>query len=473
MPFNMRKTGIYWVLPLLMAIILALSACTSDANSPVAQATDQGLESQAWMNIDMSWVPGQNYDGISIMEIRRQDTSRLEISHVPVTGQDPLDQTLADIARARMNQFEADADQTKQPKRFMLECAVTQDGGNLISVVFAQQDSLPKAEHPLPLVSQYTYDKSTGQVADPLAVQNIDSALQDTLASLLRQQLAASGAVSGDEDWLVDALKAGGSAWKNTIIQKEGTALLITAPSGQLAVALADGQTLARAKDILNPPETPSIHGPDGTKPTGKKLVALTFDDGPVKSTTPGLLDILKRYHVKATFFVQGKNAEINPDIITRIHQEGHEIGNHTYSHKDLTKISIDKVNEELDKTANIVEAASGVKPALMRPPYGSTTYKLRDQLKLPVVKWSVEPRDSYDENTDNIVNTVLHDTNDGDIILLHDTHQYSIDAVPRIIEELEKKGFTFVTVTELLTRNGGTLKAGESYRYCRPAKND
>lgn len=451
----------------LLASALLLSACSAPQQTPVAQAAPP--EPADWMTLDMSWVPGQNYDGIQIMEIRRHDETRLEIAHVPVTGLQALDNELAAQARSRMDTFEADSAQSEPPMRFMLECAVTQSADGIISVVFSQQDSLRQGQGQAPLISLSSYDKATGQPANPLSGYQLTGEIQDALSPQLRAQAAAGGKVSAEEQWLVNALQSEGAAWDNAIAQADGAALVITAPAGQAVTAEVTAQQVDAAKQRLAAP--PATTAPEGGKPAGdgKKLVALTFDDGPAKNTTADLLDILKQYDVKATFFLQGVNVDARPELVARAQQEGHEIGNHTYDHKNLTKISMDEVNQQINKTADAVERACGVRPTLLRPPYGSTTYKLRDQLTVPVIKWSVEPADSFTKDTTQIVNTVLKDTQDGDIILLHDTHDYSVAAIPKIIEGLREKGFTFVTVTELLTRNGDTLKGGEAYRYCRP----
>lgn len=451
----------------LLASALMLSACSAPQQAPVAQAAPP--EPADWMSLDMGWVPGQNYDGVQIMEIRRHDENRLEIAHVPVTGLQALDDELAAQARRRMDEFETASAQSEPPMRFMLECAVTQSADGIISVIFSQQDSLRQGQGQAPLISLSSYDKATGQPANPLSGYQLTGEIQDALSPQLRVQAAAGGKVSADEQWLVNALQSEGAAWDNAIAQADGAALVITAPTGQAVTAEVTAQQVNAAKQRLAAP--PATTAPEGGKPAGdgKKLVALTFDDGPAKNTTADLLDILKQYDVKATFFVQGVNVDKRPELVARAQQEGHEIGNHTYDHKNLTKISMDEVNQQINKTADAVERACGVRPTLLRPPYGATTYKLRDQLTVPVIKWSVEPADSFTKDTTQIVNTVLKDTQDGDIILLHDTHDYSVAAIPKIIEGLREKGFTFVTVTELLTRNGDTLKGGEAYRYCRP----
>ena len=477
----MKKSVSFSLLSLLLACMMLLCSCGS-ANQPVAEAAQP--EPADWMALDMSWVTGQNFDGIQIMEIRRQSDTHLEIAHVPVTGVQALDDLLAADARARMDEFEAafsaaqasvseveaaDTPQENSDAHFMLECAVTQNENGMISIILAQQDSLRHSQGQAPLISIESYDKATGAKANPLSVFELSGEIQAALSPALRTIIAQSGVYTAEDEWLVTALQDEGSGWNTAIAQNGGAALVLTQPSGDMMTVSVSHDQVAAAKKSLEKPAQP-----DPVKVQGKKLVALTFDDGPTKTHTPRLLDILKEYGVKCTFFMQGVNVKARPETVKRVYEEGHEIGNHTYDHPNLTKISFDEVDEQLNKTADLVEDACGFRPRLVRPPYGSTTYSLRDhmrdELDMPCIKWSVDARDSFTDSADELVQTCLNETKDGDIILLHDTHDYSVDAVPRIIKGLQEKGFTFVTVSELLTRNGDKILGGESYQYCRPA---
>lgn len=179
--------------------------------------------------------------------------------------------------------------------------------------------------------------------------------------------------------------------------------------------------------------------------------IALTFDDGPNEACTGRLLDGLKKRNVRATFFVIGKNVKANPKLTKRIHEEGHMIGNHTYSHIDMGKASEAKAEKELKKTSRAVHAAIGEYPQYMRPPYGVCSRKLEESLDMILVRWTIDPLDWKTENTDEIVRKVVTKAEENDIILLHDCYNSSVDAAFRIIDILKKKGFEFVTVDELL----------------------
>lgn len=178
--------------------------------------------------------------------------------------------------------------------------------------------------------------------------------------------------------------------------------------------------------------------------------IALTFDDGPNEACTGRLLDGLKKRNVKATFFVIGKNVKANPKLTKRIHDEGHMIGNHTYSHIDMSKVSEEKAGKELKKTSRAVHAATGEYPRYMRPPYGVCSQELEASLDMLLVRWTIDPLDWKTENTGEIVKKVVTKAEENDIILLHDCYNSSVDAALKIIDILQKKGFEFVTVDEL-----------------------
>lgn len=191
--------------------------------------------------------------------------------------------------------------------------------------------------------------------------------------------------------------------------------------------------------------------------------IALTFDDGPSPATTPRLLDILAKRHIKVTFFMVGENAAQYPEIVKRILAEGHEIGNHTWSHPDLARLSEDKVRSELQRTDDAIFQAAGVHPKLMRPPYGSLS-ALRGQARwinrefgYKIILWEVDPQDWKYRNAAHVESVILYGdknsppTRAGSIILSHDIHATTVDAMPATLDQLIAKGFKFVTVSELI----------------------
>ncbi|MGL6199992.1 MAG: polysaccharide deacetylase family protein [Lachnospiraceae bacterium] len=186
------------------------------------------------------------------------------------------------------------------------------------------------------------------------------------------------------------------------------------------------------------------------TDQTAKKI-ALTFDDGPEEGSTDVLLDGLKERGVKATFFVIGKCAERNPELIKRMDAEGHLMGNHTYSHVDIAHLDDASAIEEIEITNDIIEEIIGKPTEFVRPPFGAWQENLEQKMDVIPVMWTVDPLDWTTDNVDEIVNKVVTKTEDGDIILLHDCYLTSVKAAFRIIDLLSAQGYEFVTVDELI----------------------
>jgi peptidoglycan/xylan/chitin deacetylase (PgdA/CDA1 family) len=184
-------------------------------------------------------------------------------------------------------------------------------------------------------------------------------------------------------------------------------------------------------------------------------FIAMTFDDGPSATLTPKLLDLLAAHHIKATFFVIGENVAEHPEIVARAAREGHEIGNHSWSHPNFGKMSDEGVRNQLQRTDDAIKSASGSRPTLMRPPYGSITARqkhwIRNDFGYRVILWDVDPLDWKRPGPAVVRNRILKETRPGSIVLSHDIHPGTIEAMPSTLDELESKGFKFVTVSELI----------------------
>lgn len=186
----------------------------------------------------------------------------------------------------------------------------------------------------------------------------------------------------------------------------------------------------------------------EGTEP---KRIALTFDDGPHPYYTEQLLDGLKERGVVVTFFVTGEHASLHPDIIKRMYEEGHVIGNHTYSHMQLRQDNKDAFSKELQKTNQVLKELTGEDVVYVRPPYGSWDKELEKELNMIPVLWSVDPLDWCTEDVQTVVRRVKEKVKDNSIVLLHDYFDSSVTAALQIVDELLKEGYEFVTVEEML----------------------
>ena len=181
------------------------------------------------------------------------------------------------------------------------------------------------------------------------------------------------------------------------------------------------------------------------------KKIALTFDDGPHPYYTEQLLDGLKERGVRATFFVMGKHVEMYPELIERMNEEGHLVGNHTYSHMQLNKSNSDAFKEELIKTNEIIEKLTGQEVQYVRPPYGTWDKKFEKELNMFPVLWTIDPVDWCSDNVACIVRKVTDKAEENAIILMHDEYKSTVTAALQIVDILQEEGYEFVTVDELL----------------------
>ncbi len=179
--------------------------------------------------------------------------------------------------------------------------------------------------------------------------------------------------------------------------------------------------------------------------------IAITFDDGPSASYTGKLLDGLKERGIRATFFLIGEYAEMNPELVRRIYEEGHVIGNHTYHHVDITRLSDEEAAYEINETDKVVYGITGEHIRYVRPPFGVWQKDLELEMEVLPVMWTIDPLDWTTENVGEIVNKVVTEAEEGGIILLHDCYASSVEAALRIVDLLTEEGYEFVTVDEMI----------------------
>lgn len=200
-----------------------------------------------------------------------------------------------------------------------------------------------------------------------------------------------------------------------------------------------------------------------------EKLIALTFDDGPRRSTTTALLDGLAERGVHATFFLIGAQVEGSEDVVRRMEAEGHQVGIHTYDHVALTGLNRADFDAQVGRTRNLLENVLGHRDFLLRPPYGMTDASVKAWAECPIIIWSIDPEDWRDQNTPREVEEVVSQARDGAIVLMHDIFPASVDAALQIVDRLHGQGYLFVTVEELFAARHIQLEAGKSYSNAYP----
>lgn len=194
------------------------------------------------------------------------------------------------------------------------------------------------------------------------------------------------------------------------------------------------------------------------------KLIALTFDDGPIRSTTAELLDGLARRGVPATFFLVGEQIVGNEDLVRRMDAEGHQIGIHTYDHVTLTGLNTADFDAQVDKTRQMLINILGHNDFVLRPPYGLYDQGVQNKAGCPIILWSIDPKDWGDKNADRVASHIVEEAQDGAIVLMHDIYPTSVQAALRVVDMLHEQGYLFVTVEQLFAARGIELQAGQVY---------
>ena len=248
--------------------------------------------------------------------------------------------------------------------------------------------------------------------------------------------------------------------WKSARAAWLALALLLTLAfvGAALWAASADAVPAGAAAQVMEEEQTEQ-----------HPLIALTFDDGPRRSTTTQLLDGLSQRGVKATFFLIGKQIPDNEDIVRRMDEEGHQIGIHTYDHVQLTGLNRADFDAQVDKTRQLLKSILGHNDFLLRPPYGMHDAGVRAMAGCPIILWSIDPEDWGDQNADREVAHIVENARDGSIILLHDIYPASVQAALRVVDALHEQGYLFVTIEELFAARGIQLQAGEVYWNAYP----
>jgi len=193
-----------------------------------------------------------------------------------------------------------------------------------------------------------------------------------------------------------------------------------------------------------------------------KKLIAFSFDDGPSRKNTEKILKALDKNNARATFFMLGQNAKYYPDLVKKVEESGNEVAGHSWNHPLLTKLGKKGVKKQMSRMNEAIASVTGSDVGLLRPPYGSINRTVKNTVKDPLILWSIDTLDWKTLNADKTADAILKQARDGDIILMHDIHAPTAEAVKKVLPKLEKKGFQVCTVSELLEARNITLHPGD-----------
>ena len=309
------------------------------------------------------------------------------------------------------------------------------------------------------IVSSIYLDKDNNEFTLSSLFTSPDDAKQKFLVRI-RQQLAVQGASEEDINQIITKLRDKDMAtWKFTYNDSKFSIAVEsnTSEINSVDISINDlykyiDETYLKGEDL----EKYKVY----IKKRSRKAVALTFDDGPNPNTTPIALELLKKYNAKGTFFMVGKAVAGNEEIIKQVVAEGHQIGNHSWSHPLLTKISLEQAKSQINDTTEALKKASGQDVHIMRPPYGGINATIQAAVDQSFILWDVDTLDWKNRNTASIMKEVRK-VRPGSIILMHDVHQTSINALPTVLQYLTKQGFELVTIDELM---GDQLELHQKY---------
>ena len=421
------------------------------------------------------------YAGIRSKFVTR-DTKHEKVSiEYPITSNSKINKLIAraiDRADGDFRHTAANAPTFDRPMTETISYQVTHNNSTALSMIVNIKQDMHGA-HPVSLTHFWTFDKKSGEVIglDNLtekseeAIKAIVAAARHNVAQTIKQRQQPEANL--DEMITKEALSNFTITDDgNTLAWPIGQASLLPSAYGELTIkvpiaAVAKYLQNPAARKLANIPKPPEPKpNPAPAAPlaanSGNKVIALTFDDGPGPYTAQ-LLDILDQHGAKATFFLIGSKVSAQADVLRRMHARGHQLGNHSWSHPELPKLPIDQIAGEIDRTNEAIRQATGVKPSILRPPYGAVNSAVLEQLRLrgmSSILWSVDTRDWADRNSEIVCSRAVAGAHPGAIILMHDIHQTSVGAVPCILSALKQQGYSFVTVQGLL----GNMAPGAGY---------
>lgn len=405
-----------------------------------------------------------------------RQTSREKVSiEYPITKNNKINKTIAQIINRDDRDFRYIATNVlsfNQPMTETISYQITHNNSATLSIIVNIKQDIHGA-HPVSLAHFWTFDKKSGEVItlsdlteqSEKATREIVAAARNNINETIKQRQQAELDLSETitQETLSNFVITDVG---NSLAWPIGQASLLPSAYGEMTIKVPiaavakylQNPTARKLANVPKPPEPkptpkPAPAAPAPAPTTGNKVIALTFDDGPGPYTAH-LLDVLDQYGAKATFFLIGSKVSSQANVVRSIHARGHQLGNHSWSHPELPKLPAGQIAGEIDRTNDAIKQATGVTPAILRPPYGAVNGVVLEQLRLrgmSSILWSVDTRDWADRNSEIVCSRAVAGARPGAIILMHDIHQTSVGAVPCILSALKQQGYSFVTVQGLL----------------------
>ncbi|MBR5126973.1 MAG: polysaccharide deacetylase family protein [Roseburia sp.] len=465
-----------------LVLCLCLSGCTKTPNDSLpniyteteqSDTSSDNLLEEYLANPDILETPIREY-GESTAFIQLEEDLGVRIAY-PETELDDLNQAIESWITDTVSYFEyesADAIDMEDSA----ELTVDYDSyltGNIVSVKFSGLYDKPYLAHPIDIIATFHADLSTGKLLslDGILTSDGRTALQNMVindasleAEIVDKHLLDLWALTSDGLEII--LERG-----DYLPMSAGTVTLSYSYDELKNILLLPVENESEVSETEELTETELTENAQNNLPVttidpDKPMVALTFDDGPSKHTTR-LLDIFATYGGKGTFFVVGNLIDNRADAVKRMAEEGHEVAGHSWSHRQLTKLTPSELTDQIMTTRAKIYEVTGVDSTVIRPPYGAFNSDVKEvcaNLGIVMVNWSVDTLDWKNKNADMVYNAIMKDVKDGAIILCHDLHSTTVDAMERVIPDLIEQGYQLVTVSELLSCGDEEVCAGNVY---------
>lgn len=466
---NRRKRKLRW--PIWLFAVLLLAGGIVGINLVMQDVTAGNNDDIETIKVSSSTYPGLN------IETRTKASKHYTLSiSSPLANTKELNTPIQKWINDQEEQFLAEVKANKETlqgdRRAELNITVETNKINdhMYSLVFTSYQ-ITGGANGLTIIKPFNIDTAENKILTLSDIMNSDQAAVDHIISIVKEKLKKQDVTSYvfDEE-LLRVLK-NPSEWKWSINNEAFTLYFNeyevaagAAGTIQVDIPLTSlrsylNKDLMKKWNITQEDEVDKekpVPNPTPLDPKGK-YVALTFDDGPHPKVTPRVLKTLKKYDAKATFFMLGVQVEYYPDMAKKVAEAGHEIANHSESHPNLANMSLSEVRKQITKASDRIEAATGGKPTLFRPPYGAindSVKKVTKEQKTPIILWSVDSLDWKSKNAQAVNNEVAKHIRPGSIVLMHDIHPSTADALPQMLQSLQKQGYQFVTVSQLLQLN-------------------
>lgn len=462
-----QSKKIFIILTLIATLILTISGgiyyFSQSRSQKITTPTDEKY-----------YFTDSRYSGIRSKFVTRNNKREKVSIEYPITENQKINLTVAEAIDKIDRDFRSTvllSTAFDRPMTETISYQITHNNSASLSIIVNIKQDMHGA-HPVSLTHFWTFDKKSGEIISledftersDEAIEAIISYAKDNIAQTIKKrdkpELDLNGIITKE-------------ALSNFVITDNGNSLtwplgqasLLPSSYGEMTITVPissvskylQNPTARKLANVPKPPEPKPEPAPVPTAPapaptTGNKVISLTFDDGPGPYTAH-LLDILDQYGAKATFFLIGSKVSGQASVVRSIHARGHQLGNHSWSHPELPKLSVDQIAGEIDRTNEAIRQATGVKPSILRPPYGAVNGVVLEQLRargMSSILWSVDTRDWADRNSQIVCSRAVAGARPGAVILMHDIHQTSVNAVPCILSALKQQGYSFVTIQRL-----------------------